>query len=138
MKTLLQLLRRPYPATGEFPHLIDVPHSCRVYKTLLQGGHYSQRDKRVERVSAGSYNPLSFASLWLATLDCQETRAFGKGGGAFVIAALIECVTVEGSDDDKRTMASWFDEQYRKEVEEGQTKGKHILLDAFSAKARAA
>ena len=134
MVSLLQLLRHPYPAPeNSAPHLIDVPHSCRVYKTLLQGGHFSQRNKCIERVPTTVFSSSSLASLWLVTLNREETQLFGKGGGAFVIAALIEGIEAEGSKEERAKLSSWLDDRYRKDIKEGQTKGKQILLDAFSA-----
>lgn len=131
MKSLLSLLQQPYPSSEESSHLIDVPHSCRVYKTLLQGGHYSQRDKQIERVPDSVFSPSTFASLWLSTLNREQIHAFGKGGGAFVVAALIERIFQDGSAEDKATITAWLDSDYRKEIEEGQTKGKQILVDTF-------
>lgn len=48
-----------------------------------------------------------------------------------MVAALIECISQDGTPEDKTTIIGWIDSDYRREIEEGQTKGKQILVDSF-------
>ncbi|THH04911.1 hypothetical protein EW145_g5179 [Phellinidium pouzarii] len=130
--SLLRLLQQPYPSPADASsHIIDVPHACRVYKTLLQGGHYSQQTRAVVRAPSSAFSPMQFASTWLKVVGRVNTREMGKGGGAFVLAALVECVQKEGTGEEKAELREWFDETYRKEIEEGEAKGKKVLLNTL-------
>lgn len=128
-ETLVSLLDESYPSPADGnPHVIDVPHACRVYKTLLQGGHFSHASRTVIRSPEALYSPSRFASAWLKYVDRERTRAIGLGGGAFVLAALVERLRAEGDDADKKELKRWFDEDYVKEVTEKDVKGKKVLL----------
>lgn len=52
-----------------------------------------------------------------------------KGDGAFVIAELLERVIEEGSESEKETVRRWFGEMVRSSLENGEGKGKKILLE---------
>ena len=128
--SLIGLVQEPYPSPDQHkPHIIDVPHSCRVYKTLLQGGHFSQQTKAVARSTA--FSPYNFAGMWLKKADKQNTRAIGLGGGAFVVAALYERIRDEGSEDEKAELGSWFDSTFIDDLQNKETKGKAVLLDTL-------
>jgi len=138
-ETLLSFIAAPYAPsdpdvkfTNAKPHLIDVPHSCRLYKTLLQGGHFSQQSKSVVRVRAETFSPAAFAATWVRTVGRDNTRAIAKGGGAFVVAALLEIIKADGGDAEKREVGAWFDKGFKKELDEGETKGKNILLEVLN------
>lgn len=132
MEALLTPLSASYPATDEAkPHAIDVPHTSRVYKTLLQGGHFSQQTKTV--VLAPSFSPSAFASAWIKTVGRESTVAMAQGGGAFVVAALCERVKEEGTEDEKAELRRWFSKKLKKDIRESQVKGKDFLLATVDA-----
>lgn len=57
----------------------------------------------------------------------------GLGGGAFVLAALIERIHAEGAEKDKEKLEGWFDENHMKSLRESEFKGKKVLLDALDS-----
>ncbi|KAH8107264.1 ARM repeat-containing protein [Phellopilus nigrolimitatus] len=131
---LLGLLDAPYPApAGAPPHVLDVPHASRAYKTLLQGGHFSQQARVIERAPASAHNAAGFARAWLARVGEARTRAVGQAGGAFVVGALAERVREEGTAEERGELRGWFGDEWRRAVEEGEVKGKKVLLDALDA-----
>lgn len=141
MQSLITLLKRPYPSSPPDPqHIIDIPHASRTYKTLLQGGHYSHAEGAVTRPSPSppsdstpSFDPSAFASRWLNTIDSNTTKAIGLGGGTFVLAALVDIIRKEGSEEDRKALAGQLDRAYAKEVEKSEVKGKKVLLDALNS-----
>ena len=132
MESLISLLQRPYPSTPPDPqHIIDVPHASRTYKTLLQGGHFSHTQGSVIRTSSGIFNSATFARTWLTGVDAETTKAIGLGGGTFVLAALVETVCKEGTEEDRKLLKEQLDETFVSRVEESDVKGKKVLLDAL-------
>ncbi|KAF8218252.1 hypothetical protein K438DRAFT_1796570 [Mycena galopus ATCC 62051] len=62
-ETLLRAASAAYPCEDD-PHPIDLPHSSRLYKTLLQGGHFNRATSGVEQVPTIETLSLSRSSLW--------------------------------------------------------------------------
>ncbi|EJD08526.1 ARM repeat-containing protein [Fomitiporia mediterranea MF3/22] len=132
--SLIALLNEPYPSSDSSKqHVIDVPHSSRVYKTLLQGGHFSHSTRTVARVPESVFSPAKFATAWMKDVDRERTCAMGLGGGTFVIAALVERLNEEGGKGEKDALKSWFGEGYVKRLRESEVKGKKVLLDALGS-----
>jgi pumilio homology domain family member 6 len=102
-----------------------------MYKTLLQGGHYSHQQKLVSKVSDSIFSPIGFARTWLANVDPEQTKSIGLGGGAFVLAALIEAVCKNGTDEDKNVLRGQLDDEFIEKVKKSDVKGKQVLLDAL-------
>lgn len=102
-----------------------------MYKTLLQGGHYSQQTKAVARAPPECFSPSAFASTWVKVVGEDDTRAIALGGGAFVVAALCERIKEEGSADEKTLVRGWFNAAFKDELSNGDVKGKNILLGAL-------
>ncbi|TFK69241.1 ARM repeat-containing protein [Pluteus cervinus] len=147
IQTLLKAVAQNYPSsTPEFPHPIDLPHTSRLYKTLLQGGHFSHTSKSVDRVDGGTWDSLQFALALADALTkdialsmCTE----GDANGAFVIAALCEELIREketGSEETgkrvseiKGKLKQWFTADTKRQVESGKAKGKKVLLENLAA-----
>ncbi|KAI9464766.1 armadillo-type protein [Russula earlei] len=98
MEALLSPLSAPYPSNGD-PHPIDLPHTSRLYKILLQGGHFSQVTNAV--VTRPHYKPSTFATAFLRYVKPVHIVAMARDGGAFVIAALLERVAVDGTPEER-------------------------------------
>jgi pumilio family protein 6 len=94
MEALLIPLEAAYPSDGA-PHPIALSHTSRLYKVLLQGGHFSQDTKAV--VARPNFNPSAFATAFLRHVKPEDITAMARGGGAFVVAALLERVVVDGT-----------------------------------------
>jgi pumilio family protein 6 len=115
MEALLQPLTAPYPSRDTSPldagvdprpHPIDLPHTSRVYKTLLQGGHFSHATKTVAR--APSWSPATFAAAFMRVGGRQGVLAMARGEGGFVVAELCERVREEGGEEERRMLKEWF------------------------------
>ena len=112
------------------PHPIDLPPTSRLYKSLLQGGHYNHTTKSIERVS----DTAAFASQFVNIIGKDATVAMcvGDGNGAFVVAELCEALIRGELIEEKVKVKGWFGEKVVQEIEAGQAKGKRVLLEKFA------
>lgn len=131
MDALLKPLTSPYPSPDpSVPHLISLSHASRLYKLLLQGGHYSQQTKTVER--SPFFDSLEFVDRFVETIGKENTLAMALAEGAFVVAALCETVIWLGPKAEKSRVAlkNWFDKEIKKSLQsEGKHKGRSVLIE---------
>ena len=129
--TLLKALAAPYPSPdATSPHLMSLPHASRLYKTLLQGGHFNHTTKAVE--PAESWSPASFARNFVELVGQDTTVAMARGEGAFVVAALCEQLTKgEEAAEARAEVSRWFTKAIRKEIADANGKGSAVLLEAL-------
>ncbi|KAL5504869.1 PUF6 [Sanghuangporus vaninii] len=131
-ETLVSLINESYPSPSDkMPHVIDIPHASRVYKTLFQGGHFSHATQTIIPAPERTFSPIQFSRAWMRGVDKERTREIGLGGGTFVVAALVERVQENGEDEEKREVKRWFDEVFLKKLTESEARGKKVLLDAL-------
>jgi pumilio family protein 6 len=97
MEALLIPLGTTYPS-DDHPHPIALPHTSRLYKVLLQGGHFSQAINAV--VTRPNFDPSIFATAFLRHVKLADITAIARGGGAFVIAVLLERVVSDGTPEE--------------------------------------
>lgn len=97
MEALLIPLTTTYPSEGH-PHPIALPHTSRLYKILLQGGHFSHATNAV--ITRPNFSPSTFATAFLRHVKPMDITSMARGGGAFVIAALLERVVADGTPED--------------------------------------
>ncbi|KAH7908713.1 armadillo-type protein [Hygrophoropsis aurantiaca] len=129
---LLVPLSSPYPSNDPSkPHPIDLPHTARMYKSLLQGGHFSHATKSISQSPA--FSPSEFASAFLSTVGREATIAMAEGTGAFVVAELLERIYAAGSEQEKRSIKEWFGKECVKRIKSGEIKGKDVLLEKIAA-----
>jgi pumilio family protein 6 len=132
MKALAEALASPYPSEDPArPHPIDLPHTSRMYKSLLQGGHFSHSERSVVRSPA--FSSLEFASVFLSVVGRDTTIAIAQGDGAFVVAELLERIREEGSDEQKTEVRSWFDDSFVARMLDSEAKGKNVLVEKIKA-----
>ncbi|OBZ77915.1 Pumilio y domain family member 6 [Grifola frondosa] len=124
--TLLKALSTQYPSQDPAaPHPISLPHTSRIYKTLLQGGHFSRTTSAIE--PAPHFSSSAFAARFVQLVGRETTIAMAKGDGAFVISALCEQLMKEEAEETS-VIRSWFDEDTLKEMDKT-TKGASLLLE---------
>ena len=125
--TLLKALTSP---SIPDPHPIDLPPTSRLYKSLLQGGHFNHTTNSVERVSDAA----AFASQFVNIVGKDATVAMcvGDGNGAFVVAELCEALVRGDLIEEKVEVKRWFGEKIVQEIEAGQAKGKKVLLEKIA------
>jgi len=131
-QTLLELIATPYPAPSASPsHPINSSHIARLYKTLLQGGHFDQSSKSITKPSS-SFSPSRFASAFLIVVSSDVTVAMAQGNGAFAVAELCSRISAEGTDGEKALLRTWFAEDgIRKNIIDKELKGKSVLLESI-------
>ncbi|EJD45619.1 ARM repeat-containing protein [Auricularia subglabra TFB-10046 SS5] len=105
------------------------PDAARVFKTLLQGGHFSRAEGRVVKADAARWSPIDFAR--------KLGRDCAKALGAFVLAEYVERIREDGTDAEQRALAATFGEPELKEIESeaknGDLKGGVVLLEKITA-----
>jgi pumilio homology domain family member 6 len=132
MTALAKALASPYPSEDpEQPHPIDLPHTSRMYKSLLQGGHFSHSEQSVIRSSA--FSPSEFASVFLSAVGSDTTIAIAQGNGAFVAAELVERIREEGTDEQKTKIRNWFNDAFVARLMDSEAKGKNVLIEKIGA-----
>ncbi len=131
-ETLLKALTLPYPSADfSNPHLMSLPHSSRVYKTLLQGGPFSHTDKAIVR--SPSFSPVEFAKRFVRIVGQENTLAMAKDDGAFVVAVLCERAKESEDNELKDVLKTWFSGDVRKELEEDkERRGRAVLLEQLA------
>ncbi|KAA1477859.1 ARM repeat-containing protein [Dentipellis sp. KUC8613] len=132
MDALLAPLAEPYPSSDPTkPHSIDLPHTARMYKTLLQGGHFSQASRKVE--SAPRFDAAAFAAAFVRIVGRERTLQIARGGGAFVVAELLERVKEQGSGQTKAEVKKWVKELGKDKAEGEGVKGWNVLMEKVEA-----
>lgn len=132
-KTLLELIASPYPAPTTSPHPMDASHVERLYKKLLQGGHYDRPSKSITKHSS-SFSPSAFASSFLTALGRDAIVAMARGGRAFVTAGLCGRVSTDGTDEERMLLRTWFTEKgVSRDIRAKEMKGKDVLLGSINA-----
>lgn len=102
-----------------------------MYKTLLQGGHYSQTSRAVDM--SPHFSASAFADAFVRIVGKDVILASATGPGAFVVAALCErLVEGESNPDTRNTVKGWFDGAERAKLEEWTGRGKVVLVEAVS------
>ena len=125
--TLLKALASP---SIPDPHPIDLPPTSRLYKSLLQGGHYNHTTNSIERVSDAA----AFASQFVNIVgkDATVSMCVGDGNGAFVVAELCEALVRGDLVEERMQVKGWFGEKVIEEIDAGQAKGKRVLLEKIA------
>lgn len=132
-QALLTPLSSQYPSDTDShdAHPIDIPHTSRLYKTLLQGGHYSMAAQSLSR--SPSFDAGAFALGFVKAAGQENIVKMSLGGGGFVVAELCERLRQEGDSMTRNKVASWFEVKVRLELEKSVIKGKDVLLAKLSA-----
>ncbi|KAI8970646.1 ARM repeat-containing protein [Trametes punicea] len=127
--TLLRAISTPYPSTEPVnPHPVSLPHVSRLYKTLLQGGHFSHSTRSVEK--SPRFSARDFAVRFVQLVGRDVTVAMAKAEGAFVVAALVEQLAKHEGVAEKKIVKEWFDTETQMEIREADQKGANVLLES--------
>ncbi|KAJ3771595.1 armadillo-type protein [Lentinula raphanica] len=156
-QTLLKALATPYPASSDASssspssssqHPIDLPHTSRLYKTLLQGGHFNHSLKAIDK--SEKWDPRAFALNFVKTVGGEDGAVIkdmctkGERNGTFVVAELCGALAVGrsgGADESasvkeiRERLRGWLSTpEIHKAIEEGEkngARGTKVLLDAI-------
>ncbi|KAF8884117.1 puf family RNA-binding protein [Infundibulicybe gibba] len=138
IQTLLQAIAISYPsADTSAPHPIDLPHVSRLYKNLLQGGHFDRSAQTVER--ATGWEAGSFANSFAQQVGRDNVLGMctmGARGGVFVVAELCAalCLISGGVENENRRkeVKMWFTPDVVALIENSDVKGKAVLLEGIA------
>ncbi|KAG8911883.1 pumilio domain member 6 [Tulasnella sp. 417] len=122
----------PPPSSSSESHPMDLAHSSRLYKTLLQGGRFSQKSNSV--IPVPSYSAINFARSMLDEVGKDKLLTMATdGGGAFVLTELLERFIKDGTDAEKKGLKAWIGSKTaKKRVEGSSAKGKDALLSKYN------
>lgn len=128
--TLLEALTASYPSPDpSTPHPVSLPHTSRLYKTLLQGGHFSHSTRTIE--GAPRWSARDLATRFVQVVGRDVTVATAVGEGAFVVAALCEQLAEHADLEERKTVKGWFDAETEKAVQDKGAKGVNVLLESL-------
>ena len=155
INALLDPLCAPYPSSAsvDSPHPLDLPHTSRLYKTLLQGGHFNHATQKIDYVP--TWDAVRFAIAFVNRIDRDvivSTCTEGLRGGAFVVAELCSALCSgakmrgEGSevqvvdeeledarDQARKVVKGWFTEDVLELIRRPEEmKGRKVLLEALA------
>ncbi|EAU87141.1 puf family RNA-binding protein [Coprinopsis cinerea okayama7 len=130
--SLLSAITIPYPPDeiSKDAHPIDLAHTSRLYKTLLQGGHYNHKTQSIE--PARDWKPAAFAVQFVNTLGKDLVVAMctkGEQNGCFVVAELCQALVSGDEKEARKSVKEWFTKEVRKTVEDSEARGKKVLLE---------
>lgn len=129
--TLLNALAAPYPSeSAEQPHPVSLSHTARMFKTLLQGGHFSHATQTVELEP--TFDAPAFAAAFVRLVGKDTTVAMARGEGAFVVAAVCEQLA-QGESEQRKVLRSWFGGGERKAIAKTEGRGLGLLLEKLNA-----
>ncbi|KAJ3848631.1 armadillo-type protein [Lentinula lateritia] len=155
-QALLRGLTTPYtasltssaspPSSSSTPvHPLDLPHTSRLYKNLLQGGHFSHSLRTVE--ISPRWDPTTFAVEFVKIVGGDDGAVIkdictkGERNGGFVVAQLCEALVREDASsnqevkDSREKLKQWLStSETLKAIEEGEkdgAKGIKVLLDGI-------
>jgi len=101
-------------------HIIKLSFTARIYKTLVQGGHYNPKEKKIEVVEP----PLNFGSTLFARIKSHVTQ-WAAAEGSFVVVGLLE--SLRGSELDELKKLLKKDRKILKE-KAGENKGTKLIM----------
>ncbi|PPR04486.1 hypothetical protein CVT24_013095 [Panaeolus cyanescens] len=135
IQTLLKALAEPSESEDAAQeHPIDIAPTSRLYKTLLQGGHFNHTTKAIEQVPASVWDSTEFAAQFVEVVGKETTLGFctGKGSGVFVVAELCEALVRGEKAKERGRVKSWFSDKVVKEIKASEVKGKDLLLEKLT------
>ncbi|KAG6889216.1 hypothetical protein C0992_006026 [Termitomyces sp. T32_za158] len=136
-RSLLRAISTSYPSiVPSSPHPIDLPHTSRLYKTLLQGGHFNHTSKTVDLAPNWDANLFAKELVKIVGKDVVVGMCtLGEGNGAFVVAEMCEALIRDGekSEEVRKEVKGWFGDDVREAVEGGQAKGRKVLLEKIAS-----
>ncbi|KAB5590423.1 Pumilio like domain containing protein [Ceratobasidium theobromae] len=106
-------------------HILNLSHASRLYKSLVQGGHFNQQTKQIE---LAEYAPRRVASAFMNAAGHENVLAMALGEGGFVIAEVIGKLKEEGDKDNLEQIRSWFGNSTREKLKKGNSRGSMVLL----------
>ncbi|CAE6377945.1 unnamed protein product [Rhizoctonia solani] len=107
-------------------HILNLSHASRLYKTLVQGGHFNQQNKKIEHSEQA---PKEVARKFMHAAGKENVMSMALGEGGFVIAEVIGKLKDEGDQEGLKEIRSWFKKDVREKLSKGDIRGSAVLLE---------
>ncbi|KAJ1305592.1 hypothetical protein OPQ81_000589 [Rhizoctonia solani] len=107
-------------------HILNLSHASRLYKTLVQGGHFNQQTKQIERSEQA---PEDVARKFMHAAGKENITSMALGEGGFVIAEVIGKLVEQGDQESLKEVRSWFKKGTRERLSKGDIRGSAVLLE---------
>jgi pumilio homology domain family member 6 len=114
-------------------HILRLPFAARVYKTLVQGGHYNSKENKLEGIPFTESllttvvdPPLNFATTLYGKIK-QHVVQWACGEGSFVVLALLETFSPGQADPLKKQLLKEL-----MTLKQSENKGTKIILEKIS------
>ncbi|CAE6443792.1 unnamed protein product [Rhizoctonia solani] len=106
-------------------HILNLSHASRLYKSLVQGGHFNQQTKEIERSEQA---PKGVAGKFMYAAGKENVTSMALGEGGFVIAEVVGKLKEEGDQEKLKEIRSWFKKDTRERLGKGDIRGSAVLL----------
>ncbi|QRW07626.1 pumilio homology domain family member 4 [Ceratobasidium sp. AG-Ba] len=139
LNALLAPISKPYTPlpSGSDPsdpsldtHILNLSHASRMYKTLIQGGHFNQQTKQIERVEGA---PKNVTPAFMHAAGKDNLIAMGLGDEAFLVAEIVGRLQEEGNEAGLEEVKGWFGKEIRTKLKTEGKKGSNVLLERLGA-----
>ncbi|KDN34057.1 hypothetical protein RSAG8_12845, partial [Rhizoctonia solani AG-8 WAC10335] len=107
-------------------HILNLSHASRLYKTLIQGGHFNQQTKEIERSEQAAED---VAGKFMHAAGKENVTSMALGEGGFVVAEVIGKLKEEGNQEKLKEIRSWFKQDIREQLSQGNIRGSAVLLE---------
>ncbi|KAG9094548.1 pumilio domain member 6 [Ceratobasidium sp. 370] len=111
-------------------HILNLSHASRMYKTLIQGGHFNQQTKTIERVDGA---PKGVAGAFMHAASRENLVSMGLGDEAFLVAEIVGRLKEEGDESGLKEIRTWFGKDVRERLAKEGKKGFSVLLERLDA-----
>ncbi len=114
---------------------INSSHVARLFKSLLQGGHFSQSSGSVEK--SPYFDAGAFTRAFLHVLGEERIVEMSKSGGTFVVVELLQAVSTDEQLAQERALVrSWFTSEVKEQIRNSDVKGRELLIEKIEQLAR--
>lgn len=113
-------------------HILSLSHVAKMFKTLMQGGHYSQKSGTVDDVDAGLARDFALAFYQTAKASENLVAYAQESGTTFVLLAMVQRLQSSAGPKVVHELKSMFSAEDRQKISETGAKGSNLLLDAVA------
>ncbi|KAH7323362.1 armadillo-type protein [Rhizoctonia solani] len=107
-------------------HILNLSHASRLYKTLVQGGHFNQQSKQIERSEQA---PKNVAGKFMHAAGKENVISMTLGEGGFIVAEVIGKLKEEEDQENLKEIRSWFRKDTKEQLSKGDIRGSAVLLE---------
>ncbi|QRV78701.1 pumilio homology domain family member 4 [Ceratobasidium sp. AG-Ba] len=98
--------------------------------TLIQGGHFNQQTKQIERVEGA---PKNVTTAFMGAAGKDNLIAMAMGDEGFLVAEIVGRLKEEGNEAGLKEVKGWFGKDVRTKLKTEGKKGSAVLLERLGA-----